>query len=292
MRGTPHVRRALAAIAATGRVVLRQPTLLVYPVVLIALVAGLIAGIGAGIYHTDTNPVVWIVLYASYFVLAGLLTTFVFGVLCDESDAVLRRGAGLPFVGLAAVWRNRQRLLLVGLVAGTVGLVSWVARTTLEEVFGSDARVLLDGIAGTGLLTAIQVAVLGTGPACGPRHYRGDYGRNLDRIADHTAGRPWYCDTLSVGFRGVRCRFSEHALPDRTGRLLDAVSGIFVRTGTDTPAMYHDTRGVTGRAVSIRDRERRADCGVAVGSRLRRARRIRWLALTAVPRVPPRNRTR
>ncbi|WP_424019676.1 hypothetical protein ACOZ4N_09465 [Halorientalis pallida] len=163
MRRLPHVHRALSAIAATGRVVIRQPTLLVYPIVLTALVVGLVVAVGAGIYITNGGPVVWTVLYASYFVVGGVLTTFAFGALYYESDAVLREGARPPLIGLLAAWRNRRRLLIVGLVVGTVGLASWAGRPILEGVFGDEAAVILDVIVGTGLLTAIQIAVLGTG---------------------------------------------------------------------------------------------------------------------------------
>ncbi|MFB6084445.1 MAG: hypothetical protein ABEJ94_09395 [Halorientalis sp.] len=163
MRRLQHIRRALSTVAVTGRVVVRQPTLLVYPVVLTALVVGLLAGVGAGMVFTNGNDVAWTVLYASYFLVGGVVATFVFGALYYESDAVIREGAQPPLIGLAAVRRNARRLLVVGLVVGTVGLASWVARPSLEKVLGDEATVLLDGIAGTGVLVAIQLAVLGTG---------------------------------------------------------------------------------------------------------------------------------
>ncbi|MFD1587032.1 hypothetical protein ACFR9U_08550 [Halorientalis brevis] len=163
MNSVARIRIAVRALAKTGRVVVRRPTVLVYPVVLTLSLFLLIPAVAVPIVLTEGGIVrlaVWLSSVAAYFLGGGVLCTVLFGAMVYETNQLFRGQPAVPFSGVTAVWRNRRTLTALGLVLGTGGMLSWYGRTLLERVLGDLPVDVLTALQGSGSMFAIVIVMV------------------------------------------------------------------------------------------------------------------------------------
>ncbi|WP_136715898.1 hypothetical protein [Halorientalis salina] len=152
----------LRALAKTGPVVVRRPTVLVYPLLLTLSVTLLIVVLAAPILLIDGQLrwVVWILCVLTYFLGGGVVCAWLFGAMFYEIDGVFRGDSSHPFAGLRVVWRKRRLLTALGLVLGSAGVVIWFARPLLERLLGETPVTVLSALQGSGNLFAILIVTV------------------------------------------------------------------------------------------------------------------------------------
>lgn len=153
---------ALRAIAKTGSVVVRWPTVLVYPVLLTVSFGLLIPAVAAPIVLAGHGWLwlVWPASVATYFLGGSVLCTVLFGAMFYEVDGVFRGRRQRPFAGLRVAWRKRRTLTALGLTLGSAGLVTWFGKPFLERLLGASAVELLTALQGSGNMYAILIAMV------------------------------------------------------------------------------------------------------------------------------------